>query len=121
MSKIENPIIGFLDESAIQLNPNKRRVINTPIVKYKEGKKRSKSIFGFIALNGKDVVILSDSCKSDDMIDFLELIRKQNPERPLCIVLDNARIRHAKAVKIKAEELNIYFIYLSLLTRFKSN
>ncbi|CAD7768092.1 hypothetical protein FHEFKHOI_00089 [Candidatus Methanoperedenaceae archaeon GB50] len=32
--------------------------------------------------------MLSDSCKSDKMIAFLELIRKQNPERPLCIVLD---------------------------------
>ena len=86
-------------------------MINTPIVKYKEGKKRSKSIFGFIALNGNDVVMLSD-LQSDDMIDFLELIRKQNPDRPLCIVLDNARIHHAKAVKVTAEEFNIYFIYL---------
>ena len=86
-------------------------MINTSIVKYKEGKKRSKSIFGFIALNGNDVVMLSDSCKSDDMIDFLEVIRKQNPDK-LCIVLDNARIHHAKAVKARAEELDIYFIYL---------
>ena len=46
------------------------------------------------------------------MTTFLELIRKQNPDKPLCIVLDNARIHHAKAVKIRAEELNIYFIYL---------
>ena len=86
-------------------------MINTPTVKYKEGKNRSKSIFGFIALNGNDVVMLSD-LQSDDMIDFLEVIRKQNPDRPLCIVLDNARIHHAKAVKIRADELEIYFIYL---------
>ena len=51
-------------------------MINTPIVKYREEKKRSRSIFGFIALNGSDAVMLSDSCKSDDMIAFLELIRK---------------------------------------------
>lgn len=56
--------------------------------------------------------MLSDSCKSGDMIDFLEVIRKENPERHLCIVLDNARIHHAKAVKARAEELNIHFIYL---------
>jgi len=109
LSKVENPIIGFLDESAIQLNPNRRRVINTPTVKYKEGKKRSKSIFGFIALNGEDVVMLSD-LQSDDMIDSLEVIRKQNPDRPLCIA-DNA-IHHAKAVKVTAEGLDIHFIYL---------
>jgi hypothetical protein len=30
------------------------------------------------------------SCKSDEMIDFLEVVRTQNPERPLCIVVDNA-------------------------------
>ena len=28
------------------------------------------------------------------------------------ILLDNARIHHAKTVKIRAEELDIYFIYL---------
>lgn len=55
--------------------------------------------------------MLSDSCKSDDMIDFLELVRTQNPKRPLCIVLDNA-IHHAKSVKAIAEELDIHFIYL---------
>jgi len=56
--------------------------------------------------------MLSDSCKSDDFIAFLEVIRKKNPERPLCIVLDNARIHHAKIVKASQEKLNIYFIYL---------
>ncbi|MHC1571672.1 MAG: transposase [Methanosarcinales archaeon] len=48
------------------------------------------------------------------MIAFLGLIRKQNPDKPLCIVLDNARIHHAKTVKIRAEELDIHFIYLPL-------
>ena len=46
-------------------------------------------MLGFISLNGNDLVMLSDFYKSDDMIAFLELIRKQNPDRPLCIfVLD---------------------------------
>jgi len=112
LSKVENPIVAFLDESSIQLNPGKRRVINTPVVKYKEGEKKSKTIFGFIALNGNDVVMLSDKSKAEDMVAFLELIRKENPERPICIVLDNARIHHARAVKARAEELDIYFIYL---------
>lgn len=87
-------------------------MINTPVVRYREGKKRSTSIFGFIALNGNDVVMLSDSCKSEDMITFLETIRKENPERPLCIVLDNARIHHAIVVRVKIEELDIHFIHL---------
>ncbi|MHC1584160.1 MAG: transposase [Methanosarcinales archaeon] len=39
-------------------------------------------------------------------------MRKQNPDNPLCIVVDNARIHHAKTVKIRAEGLDIHFIYL---------
>ena len=47
------------------------------------------------------------------MVAFLGLMRRQNPDKPLCIfVLDNARIHHAKTVKIRAEELNIHFIYI---------
>ncbi|RLI86731.1 MAG: IS630 family transposase [Archaeoglobales archaeon] len=105
-------MIAFLDESSIQLNPGKRRVINTPYVSYKEGEKKSKTIFGFMALNGNDVVMLSDKSKAEDMAAFLELIRKENPNRPICIILDNARIHHARIVKKRAEELSIHLIYL---------
>ena len=66
LSKVENPVIAFLDESAIQLNPSKRRVVDTSIVSYKEGEKKSKAIFGFIALNGSDVVMLSDKSKAEE-------------------------------------------------------
>ncbi|MHC1583961.1 MAG: hypothetical protein ACXQTM_04950 [Methanosarcinales archaeon] len=97
-----------MDESSIRLNPKRRSVINTPIVRYRERKRRSKLISGFIALNGNDVVMLSNSRKSDDMIASLELIRNQNPDKPFCIVLENARIHHAKTVKIRAEELDIH-------------
>jgi len=31
-----NPVVGFLDEGAIQLNPNKRRVINTSLERRRE-------------------------------------------------------------------------------------
>jgi len=87
-------------------------VINTSTVRYSEGKKKSRSIFGFIALNRNDTVMLSDSCKSDSMIAFLEAIRRENPDKPICITLDNARIHHAKIAKTRAEELNIHFIHL---------
>lgn len=111
LSKVKNPIMGFLDESAIQLNPGKRRVINTPYVSYREGERKSRTIFGFIALNGNDVVMLSDKSRAEDMVAFLELIRKGNPERPICMILDNARIHHARIVRERAEELDIH-IYL---------
>ena len=89
---------GFLDESAIQLNPKKRRVINTPLVRYRERESRFRLIFGFIALHRSDAVMFSDSCKSNDMIDLLKVIRKQNPDKPLCIVLDNDLKRELSSV-----------------------
>ena len=65
-----------------------------------------------MALNGSDVVMLSDKSKAEDMLAFLELIRKENSEQPICIILDNARIHHARIVKKRAEELSIHLIYL---------
>ena len=74
--------------------------------------RRDQVNFWLYSFEWNDVVMLSDSCKSYDMIASLELIRNQNPDKPFCIVLENARIHHAKTVKIRAEELDIYFIYL---------
>jgi hypothetical protein len=54
------PIVGFLDESSLRSDPSRRRVINTPVVRYTEGagQKRSWTVFGFLSLNGKDVVMV---------------------------------------------------------------
>jgi putative transposase len=47
------------------------------------------------------------------MVAFLEQIRKQNnDERPIGLVLDNARIHHAYLVKQKARELDIHLLFL---------
>jgi hypothetical protein len=116
----KDPIIGFIDESSLYLSPNKVRVINTKHVRYSESNKnnnnnnngRSKTIFGFMAINGNDVAMVSDRAKANDMLMFLELIRRENPCKDICIVLDNARIHKASMVVKKAEELNIRFIYL---------
>ena len=56
-------VFGFLDETSIQLNPNKIRVLNTPKIKYKLGKIRSKTMFGFMTLVGNSVVMNSDASK----------------------------------------------------------
>jgi putative transposase len=110
-----------MDESSLYLSPNKVRVINTKHVRYSESNKnnnnsssRSKTIFGFMAINGNDVAMVSDRAKADDMLMFLELIiRRENPCKDICIVLDNARIHKASMVVKKAEEeLNIRFVYL---------
>jgi putative transposase len=75
------------------------------------GKKRSKTIFGFMALNGQDAVMVSESSKAKDLMKFLQNIRTINFMNPLCIVLDNARIHLAKKLRELAEEIDIHFIY----------
>ena len=109
------PIIGFLDESSLRLDPARRRVINTPKVKYSEGlgKKRSWTMFGFLALNGKDAVMVSERAKAPDMASFLELVRAENGyNRPILVVLDNARIHVASLVSEKAKALHITRVFL---------
>ena len=49
-------VLGFLDGTSIQLNPNKIRVLNTPKIKYKLGKIRSKTMFGFTTLLPTSVI-----------------------------------------------------------------
>ena len=96
MTTVTDPIIGFLDESSLQQHPNTRRVLNTHMINYKPGKVRSRTIFGFIALNGNDEVMVSNSSKKEAFIDFVQNIRNNNIMRPICILLDNARIHLAK-------------------------
>jgi len=107
-----NPIIAFLDETAIQLNPNKIRLLNTPKIKYKLGKIRSKTLFGFMALNGNSVAMLVDRGIKENMAAFLQNIRKSNPFGPIVIEVDNAKIHHAKMVTALAEMLDIHFVFL---------
>lgn len=91
----------------MQLSPNKRRVINTRIVTYSEGEKKSKTIFGFMALNGKDVAMVSERAKSDDMDRFIHLIREKNGSSPIIAVMDNARIHVASPVRETASNLGM--------------
>lgn len=114
------PIVGFLDESSVKSEPARRRVINTPVVKYSEGegKKLSWTMFGFLALNGKDAVMVSERAKAPDMAEFLELVREENRDepgdgkRPILVVLDNARVHIASSVKEKAKVLHITMAFL---------
>ncbi|MEM3099710.1 MAG: hypothetical protein QXU32_13505 [Nitrososphaerales archaeon] len=76
-------LMGFIDESSLRFDPNKSRVVNTEQVIYSEGNSRSKTIFGFMALDGNDVAMVSDRAKAHDMISFLELIRKENSARDI--------------------------------------
>ena len=116
------PIVGFVDESSLRSDPARRRVINTPVVKYSEGegKKRSWTTFGFLALNGKDAVMVSEKAKAPDMAEFLGVIREENDGyqngcgavRPILVVLDNARVHIASSVREKAEALHMTEVFL---------
>ena len=115
------PIVGFADESSLRSDPARRRVINTKVVKYSEGegKKRSWTAFGFMALNGKDAVMVSEKAKAPDMVEFLEVIREENGGgtgggecRPILMVSDNARVHLASCVREKAESLRIVEAFL---------
>lgn len=114
------PIVGFVDESSLRSDPAKRRVINTRIAKYSEGKKRSWTTFGFLSLNGRDAVMVSEKAKASDMIEFLEVIREENRcdsvgdrgDRPIVLILDNARVHVASSVKERAEVLRMAEAFL---------
>ncbi len=110
-------MIGFLDESSLRTDPSRRRVINTPVIRYtdKGGKYavRSMTLFGFMSLNGRDVVMASQQAKAIDMVSFLEVVRGANGrKRPIIIVVDNARIHTAKITKLTAGDLSIFLVFL---------
>ncbi len=64
-----------------------------------------------MALNGNDTVMLSDSSKAEDMMSFIQIIRANNVMKPICLLLDNAKIHLAKRVSALAHELDVHFIY----------
>jgi DDE superfamily endonuclease len=72
------------------------------------------TLFGFMSLNGKDVVMASQRAKAIDMVSFLEAVRGANGRRrrPIVIVVDNARIHTAKVTKLTAGELSIFLVFL---------
>lgn len=63
-------------------------------------------------LNGRDTAMLSEHSKTDDFIRFLGIVRRENPKKPVLLVLDNARIHHAKAVKPVREDMDIWLVFL---------
>jgi hypothetical protein len=71
------------------------------------------TLFGFMSLNGRDVVMASESAKAFDMVSFLEVVRSANKKRrPILIVTDNARIHKAKLTKAAAGDLAIFLAFL---------
>ncbi len=64
-------------------------------------------------LSGQACVEPVQKADAQAMEAFLERIRKQNnDDRPIGLVLDNARIHHAYSVQQKARELDIHLLFL---------
>ena len=106
--------IGMLDETAPQTTANTVRMwsFGKPLLVKNTDKIKSNTA-GFYALEGKSVVMSMKNGKAEEVCRMLEIIRAENIEYEVIIViLDNAPTHRSQMVKEKAEELNIYFIYL---------
>lgn len=90
---------------------NSRRVLNTKIAKCRIDKKKI-TVFGAMLLNGNDVALLSEGSKAVDLVRFLEVVRVENPSRTIVLILDNARIHHAKVTTAECEKLDIRLVHL---------
>lgn len=66
-----------------------------------------------MALNGNDIAMISNNCKAESFVCFLEAVRSENNcSRPVVAILDNARIHHAKISVAYAGSHKIYLVYL---------
>jgi transposase len=90
---------------------NSRRVLNTKIARCKTDRKKI-TVFGVMLLNGSDVAMMSEGSKAVDLIRFLEVLRAENPSRIIILILDNARIHHAKVTMAVCEKLDIRLVHL---------
>ena len=108
-----NVIIGFLDESSPQTTTNSQRLwsFTKPVIKKNTTKIRANT-FGFYAINGHSVINFKEHSKKEDVRDFLEIVRIQNPNRYIIMILDNFRSHWANKTREKASELNVTLVFL---------
>jgi len=106
-------IIGFLDEASPQLNANTQRLwsFSKPVVR-KNTTKLKANTFGFYALNGESTVDFKESSKKEDVCEFLEQIRENNPDKPIVLILDNFRSHWANKTRETASKLGISLVFL---------
>ncbi len=90
---------------------NSRRVLNTKIAKCRRDKKKV-SVFGAMLLNGNDVAMISERSKAVDFVRFLEVVRVENPSRTIVLILDNAKIHHAKITMKKCKKHSVKLVHL---------
>lgn len=65
-----------------------------------------------MSLNGNDVAMISDTSKAKDFVEFLRCVRRENGDKKIVMIVDNAKTHKAKISLKEAEELGIVLIYL---------
>ena len=105
--------MGFVDESSQNINSNSQRVWSFHELKIRKNTAYLKAdSIGCYMINGHDSIAFPNHTKSADFCQFLSLVRDNNPQNRICLVLDNFPTHKAKKVKDKASELNIELVYL---------
>lgn len=71
-----------------------------PIIPMRFGTKERQTLFGAVNLrNGILTGHVADTGNTKTFREFLSLVRKRYPQRPIVMILDNVRFHHAKTIK----------------------
>ncbi|MDI6799027.1 MAG: IS630 family transposase, partial [Candidatus Aenigmarchaeota archaeon] len=74
--------------------------------------KKRANTFGFYAINGKSVVCFQERSKKENVIEVLRMVREDNKEKPIMMIIDNFQSHKAADVLKEAEKLRIYLVFL---------
>ena len=113
MTLDEGDIVGFIDEASPQTTANTQRLwsFRKPEIVKNTTKFRANT-FIFYSLNGKSAVDFHENSRKEDIIDFLSLIRRRNPDGRIVAIIDNFKPHHSPETLMRAAELKIYLVYL---------
>jgi transposase len=72
------------------------------------------NVLGAVHAITKEIITLSNTTyiTSDTLIEFLKMLKKKFSDKPIAIVLDNARYQHCFVVKAIASGLGIHLLFL---------
>ena len=102
-----------MDQTSPQTTPNSQRLwsFTKPSI-IKNTTHMRANTFGFYAINGNSVVDFKKNSKKEDVCEFLETIRDNNPGKRIIIILDNFKSHHAKMTIAKAKDLDEVLVFL---------
>ena len=72
------------------------------------------NVLGAVNAITKEVVTLTNTTyiTSDTLIEFLKLLKEKFRDKPIALILDNARYQHCFVVKTMAKSLGIHLLFL---------